>query len=63
MTCSLLVALRGCRRGRWHDDDGGEKVQIEEWLVKISETQLAPKSKSRPRAKQQSKEINLEILF
>ena len=60
MTCSLLVALRGCRRSGRHDDGSGKKG---EWLVKISETQLAPKSKSRPRAKQQSKEINLEVLF
>jgi len=29
MMCSLLVALRGCRRGRWHDGSRGEQGQME----------------------------------
>lgn len=29
MICSLLVALRGCRRGRWHDGGKGKKERIE----------------------------------
>jgi len=24
LTCSLLVALRGCGRGRWHDNRRGD---------------------------------------
>ena len=28
MICSLLVALRGYRRGRWHNSSRGEKGQM-----------------------------------
>jgi hypothetical protein len=48
MTCSLLVALRGCRRGRWHDGgregkeregkDGGKRRKRQQRLSKHPRT-------------------------
>jgi hypothetical protein len=36
MMCSLFMALRGCRRGRWHDSSRGENGQMGGMEGKVS---------------------------
>jgi len=64
MTCSLLVALRRCGRGRWHDGGRGEKGWIEGTEGKDSRDLASTQEQQQRQSKvAQSNKNNLEKLF
>jgi hypothetical protein len=64
MTCGLLVALRGCRRGRWHDRNGGEKGKTMGIVGKDSrDSAKHPRITAETAKQHRAKKKNLEKLF